>query len=469
MKRTLFFIILILPSWSSFSRIVRSEKPVIIDTGEGTDGYSAGSRTIKNENSGLWLLTAKVTENYTMQRDTVMSFKAGNHKMETEKHAASRTVSHGQITAVIENQAENPGKDFLFISDSGEPISITVSGRGTHTGSSKYLETIDGKMISADNSDINVSGSALPQASIQFGYSDDGKFADISIHIKAKGTDKGRRFYDEWKDYGGDIDDYGISCSGGCDLSSDKNCTITKTGSGYQASWKSSEKKQRHTVDGTEFITEESSLEVTISPYKEPDKPEITLYGCSELGTEEPSEVIAPGRPEGGKFRFWVEPDNLLTVQSDGESSANLSGATPWKGTLYVEYTSPEGKTNQTSQPASFVKIENYNNGQEIPQIALFDIDGKKLSGIINVPISINPEGVTDLVKFVPADPAVLSVVGLGNEVQLQGVRIGTTNLQAKTNCGNPTGPSVDVEVVNCDKETVETLERMREAATKNL
>ena len=158
----------------------------------------------------------------------------------------------------------------------------------------------------------------------------------------------------------------------------------------------------------------------------------------------------------------------MLTVETDG-SSANITGASPGKGTLFVEYTTPEGKTNQTSQAVSCVKIDKYNGGQPIPQIALYDIDGKKQPGIKTVPVDAQPENASELVKFEPADPEVLTATGVGDEVTLQGVRTGKTNLQAKTNCGELTGPAVEVEVVNCDDETIATLERMKKAAMENL
>jgi hypothetical protein len=421
------------------------------------------------QDTGLWLLTAKITVSYSMQRDTLISFMAGNKKWDIEKHATVRSVSSGVITAVIENQAESPDKDFVFDSEAGDPVKLTCTGQGSHSESSKYLETIDGTMVNAVNRDINVSGASVPNAAVQFYFSDDSKSVSISTGINTKGSDRGRMFNGEWKDFGGDIDHYFISCAGGCDGISDNKCKIIKTGSGYQATWKSSENKQRHSVDGTAYINSETTLDITISPYKEPDKPEVSLYGCSELGTEEQTEVMASGKPEGGKFRFWVEPGNLLNVESDGESSAILSGATPGKGTLYVEYTTPEGKTNTASKPASFVKIENYNGGQEIPQIALFDIDGKKLSGVLKIPVAAQPSNLEELVDFVPADKTVLSAVGLPGAVELTGSKEGNTTLQAKTNCGHATGPTVEVEVVNCDKETVEALERMKQAAIENL
>ena len=294
---------------------------------------------------------------------------AGSKKWEKEYHQSAKETSSGTITAVVENQAENPAKDFLYHSDSGDPTSLTVTGNGSNSESSNSRETIDGVLISADIRTDNVSGSAQPGASLYFEYSDETKSFGAIMGIKAVGSYNGRTYsggigYGEWKDYGGDYDDYGLSSGGGGDALTGKNCKISKTGNGYQGSWKESESKLRHTPNGPEYTTTVTTVEITVMPYKEPDKPQVTLYGCSELATEEQSNVIATGKPEGGKFRFWVEPGDIINVQSDGESSANLTGATPGKGTLYVEYTSPEGKTNQTSQAASCVKIEKYNGGQ---------------------------------------------------------------------------------------------------------
>jgi outer membrane biosynthesis protein TonB len=420
------------------------------------------------QDSGLWLISARISHSSTMNKDTLIRTEAGNHLWEVERHAVSRTMTRGDITAVIENQAEDPTSEFMYHSDAGEPVSLTVSGEGSHSESSKYVETIDGKMISADQREINVSGSALPEASLMFYYSPDSKDAYASIGIRAKGSDRGRRFFEEWKDYGGDLDDYSLSCSAGCAASGDRSCNITKTSTGYQATWKFSEIKQIHTVYGTEFITTESTLSLTIASYKEPDKPEVNLYGCSELGMEEQGEIMASGKPEGGKFRFWVEPGSLLEVQSD-ESSAIVTGSTPGKGTLYVEYTTPAGKTNTTSQPASCVKIENYNGGQAVPQIPLYDLAGKKLPGVLKVSLSAQPSNVEELVDFVPADKSVLSAVGLSGAVELTGLKEGKTTLKATTNCGHQTGPTVEVEVVNCDDETIVRLEKQRQTATENL
>jgi hypothetical protein len=293
--------------------------------------------------------------------------------------------------------------------------------------------------------------------------------ASIGVNIIARGTSDARTYFDEWKDYGGPIEDYGISCSGGCSMPDDKNCNIFKTGKGYTASWSSSENKKGSTSNGIEYYTNETSIEVIIVPYKESEKPTVILAGCTYPAVGEQSNITATAKPEGGSYRFWSEPNDILTVTSDGSSSATITGLTPGKGLLLLEYTTPDGKTAQTSMEASCVSIESYNGGAAIPQIALFDIDGKKKSDILTVPVKGQPENAAELVRFEPANPGVLSAEGAGSEVTLQGIKIGKTTLQAKTKCGATTGPIVEVEVVNCDDETIARLEKMKKAAIENL
>jgi hypothetical protein len=91
------------------------------------------SLTSLAQDAGLWLLTARITESRTMNKDTLISFEAGNHLWEKERHVAVRTMTRGEITAVIENQAEDPANEFQYHSDSGGPIRITVSGEGSHS------------------------------------------------------------------------------------------------------------------------------------------------------------------------------------------------------------------------------------------------------------------------------------------------------------------------------------------------
>ncbi|QQS52158.1 MAG: hypothetical protein IPM71_05340 [Bacteroidota bacterium] len=421
------------------------------------------------ENRQLWLITAKISTTKTHQRDTSSTFDAGGHAWSKESHQSAQTSASGQITAVVENQAENPDLEFLYTSDAGEPLSFSVTGKGTYNSSSKHRETIDGKVVDEDIRSDNVSGSARPEASIHFQYSGEYKSASASIDIKAVGSYSGKMFDGEWKDYGGDYDDYNIWCSGGCDLGSDRNCNINKTANGYSASWKSSESKKRSTASGPEFTTEEHTLEITIVPYKESDKPAITLAGCKNIGVGETGTVTATAKPEGGSYKFWVEPGDILSVTSDGSATATVNGVMPGEGVLMVEYTTPDGKTAQTSMEASCVSIESYNGGEEIPQIALYDVDGNKKSGILTISVTGQPGNAAELVKFEPANPGILSAVGIGNKVTLQGIVEGSTMLQAKSECGAAVGPAVEVEVVKCDDETIATIERIKEAALENL
>ena len=194
------------------------------------------------------------------------------------------------------------------------------------------------------------------------------------------------------------------------------------------------------------------------------NNPEVTIDGCSELGVGEQGQVTAHGKPEGGTYRFWVEPAGMLSVSSGG-ASATLRGSSSGRGTLYVEYKSTEGKTAQATKTAACVKLESYNGGEAIPQIALYDIDGKRLSGIKEIPVSVNPSDASDLLTYVPADQGVLTALNVGEKVDLQGVREGKTTLQAQTSCGGKTGPAVLVEVVNCDDETKAKLEEMMRVA----
>ena len=427
----------------------------------------AVSHAQDSDNRQLWLVTARVTTNSTYQKDTVKVYTAENYSSEITIHSTSTTNASGTVTAVVENQAEDPSKEFWFDTDSGDPVNIMVSGGGTVVSSSEYTEKINGKVLNSDIGTDNASGSDIPGATIQLYFTGDGESVDIGMTIMCKMHAKGKLLRDgEWQDYGSDYD-YSINCYGGGDNSSGE-CKITKTGKGYQANCRISERKNIHTVDGTENRTSETTVQVTIAPYKESDKPVITLQGCADPGVGGTETVTATAKPEGGRFKFWVEPSDLLTVSAN-DATATLTGVTPGQGSLMVEYTTFDGKTAQTSMEASCVRIDSYNQGQAIPQIAFYDIDGKKKNGLLTVPVSGQPGNAAELVKFEAADPGVLSAVGTGSEVTLQGIRTGKTTLQAKNKCGSEIGPAVEVEVVNCDDETIATLERMKKVAMENL
>ena len=157
-----------------------------------------------------------------------------------------------------------------------------------------------------------------------------------------------------------------------------------------------------------------------------------------------------------------------MSVDASG-ASATLTGSRPGRGTLYVEYTSPDGTKAQASRPASMVRIYDYNGGDAIPQIPLYNIDGEKTSGKLTIPYGSEPDEAQELVDFISGNPAVFTAAATADNIDLQGSKPGKTTLEARDNCGNTTGPTVEVEVVNCDKETVEALEKMKQAAIENL
>ena len=194
------------------------------------------------------------------------------------------------------------------------------------------------------------------------------------------------------------------------------------------------------------------------------DSPQITLNGCTELSIGEQSEVTAKAADEGGSFRFWAEPEEMFTIETTG-TTAKLIGLSPGRGKLFVEYTSARGKTKQTSLVASCVQVQSYNNSQTIPKIPLFDIDGNKLESVQKILVNSEPKDATDLLELIPSDPGIVSAVWLGDEIELKALRTGITTLQATTNCGKTTGPIVEVEIVNCDDETIARLAEMMRIA----
>ncbi|HCM60673.1 MAG TPA: hypothetical protein DIS74_09925 [Bacteroidales bacterium] len=197
-------------------------------------------------------------------------------------------------------------------------------------------------------------------------------------------------------------------------------------------------------------------------------KADVTLGGCSELSTGEQGQVNATGKPEGGSYRFWSEPQGMLMIESEGPS-ATLTGSRPGRGTLYVEYTTPDGSRTEASKPASVVGIWSYNGGNAIPPVPLYDVNGNKLSGKLTVPYSSEPEEAQELVDFVSGNPSVFTVVASAENLDIEVSKTGKATLEARDNCGNTAGPTVEVEVVNCDDETIARLENQRQAATENL
>ena len=105
MKTILFFIFLMLLNWDLFS--------------QNSD----------TANRQLWLLTAKISVNRTYMRETIKSFRIESMQTDNKFHQSAKTSASSTISAVIENQADNPLKDFFYDPSSVEPVSMSVTGK----------------------------------------------------------------------------------------------------------------------------------------------------------------------------------------------------------------------------------------------------------------------------------------------------------------------------------------------------
>ena len=235
----------------------------------GKNGIMDGSAVvqIKSLPPHYWLLEANLRETFTLKSDTIIK---STLLWNTERSNSIIWRSKGKITAVIENQAEDRVKDFSYDSDIEEPLSISVSGEGFRDESGIYRETIEGEVTKADIRNDNVSGYAEPEAGIQIEYNEDFKNFGIGININTTGGYKGRLYTrgDGWSDYGSDIVDYHIGCSGGADKIDPKDIKITRSETGYHVLWNFTKKYQEPTLSGTDHITIEGFMDLTLKPLK---------------------------------------------------------------------------------------------------------------------------------------------------------------------------------------------------------
>ncbi|MBV5349077.1 hypothetical protein JZU61_05435, partial [bacterium] len=54
----------------------------------------------------------------------------------------------------------------------------------------------------------------------------------------------------------------------------------------------------------------------------------VEIIGCTEIGAGEESVVTAKAAKEGGTYRFWAEPREMFSIETNG-SSATLRGSSP--------------------------------------------------------------------------------------------------------------------------------------------
>jgi len=222
----------------------------------------------------LWMLTAEFSNSLISKQDTAIRFNLGDKPVVREYHSSVNRETSGNLTALIENFAEDRVHDFSFNTEYYEPKLLAVSGTGRQEMFSQKTEVLDGELMNADIRNDNVSGFASQGASIQFDYSSDYKYFGLSIGIKAAGAYLGHMYGShgnqvEWWNYGDDINDNYLSSGTGGDQGDPlAGCRITKTDYGYLIQISRIEKSNVPSPEGTDYTTITSTLTARLVPYK---------------------------------------------------------------------------------------------------------------------------------------------------------------------------------------------------------
>ena len=199
-----------------------------------------------------------------------------------------------------------------------------------------------------------------------------------------------------------------------------------------------------------------------ILSYKQDNRqPSIGLSGCAHLARGASTTVTANVQPAGGTVRFSADPAATVNLRPTGNSVA-VTGATPGRATLKGEYTY-NGRTATATLPASSVELISVNSGAPIPKLGLMGTNGLPHSRVYPFPFQSNPGDAGDLLIFAVENEALASVVTNRSSIGIQPVREGRTRIQAKTACGVPIGPPIEIEIATCDEQTRNTLEQQKQ------
>jgi len=201
--------------------------------------------------------------------------------------------------------------------------------------------------------------------------------------------------------------------------------------------------------------------ELIVSYKSDHRQPSIGLSGCVHLARGSSTTVTAAVQPPGGTVRFMADPAATLALQANG-LSATVTGALPGRATLVGEYTY-NGRTASATLPGSSVELVSVNGGAALPRLGIMGADGLPSSRVYRFPIETRPGDAGDLLVFTVEDEALASVVASGNTIGIQPVREGHTRIQAKTACGEPIGPPIEIEIATCDDDVRAGLSRRQQ------
>ena len=203
--------------------------------------------------------------------------------------------------------------------------------------------------------------------------------------------------------------------------------------------------------------------ELTLRYKRRDEVPQLSLAGCANLATGGATTIQASTSPTGGDLTFESAPADFLSIQPK-MNAAHITGANPGRGQLNASYTY-KGKTAAAHLPASTVELVSINDGQPSAPMGLYGIDAKLSSKVYSIPFQTQPADAGDLLIFVAQNDSIVSVNTNRNSIAIQPVREGRTIISAKTLCGEPVGPPIEIEIRTCDEEVQADLKRRQEIA----
>jgi hypothetical protein len=195
-------------------------------------------------------------------------------------------------------------------------------------------------------------------------------------------------------------------------------------------------------------------------------KNSLNLQGCAHLAVGGDEMIVAEGKPPGGSYRWRSDPPGIIDVDEADENSAIITGRSPGRTAVKVEYETPGGERLVASLRGSVVELRSVNGGAPVPEIGLKDADGNDAAPV-SIPIDQVPQD-PELLKFPVADAGIVTVANDGASLLLKGISEGSTTAQAETRCGAATGPVIALTVVRCTKETQERVREFNERLAKS-
>ena len=127
-----------------------------------------------------------------MERDTTKSYVVDGKTHEVTNSQDITILSHTWITAVIENEAADPGKSFYFYGS--EPVAQIVTGSGSYDDNYYHTERINGEMLWITLINTHISGLVRPSATFDLEITDESPYAWLGTYMNGTGSYRSHQF-----------------------------------------------------------------------------------------------------------------------------------------------------------------------------------------------------------------------------------------------------------------------------------